>query len=178
MAGFWLKLGKKLRLIPNNVNHTFTDEDFDASQLARKENAVKKMQLDVMRERLEHLQAIQRQRQIQEQIELLEDEIYGDDEDGEPSPLSDNPDVMLLQLFERITSRQQKPADQTPPPSPSISLSDSQIKAFLDENIPKKYVPELKKLSPEKQLELLQTRFPSLDEQTARRAVGIFASSF
>lgn len=163
-----VKTKKRSKPSPRS-GYGFDDIDQDHATEAKRLRAEKK--------KLEfQLQKIEMEREImlkRAELQDLQDELLGDDDDDDRDPLADQAMQMLLGRF---LGGQNPPAASDIPVTPSAentqqTLSDEQIKAMI-EQLPMHYRLAGKAMKDDKLRELLAAQ--GFDEETTERGIKIF----
>lgn len=151
------------------IRHTFTDENRERSAIVRRENAIKARHLQMMEDRLNHLQEIQKMQQTQEKINALESSIYGEDEED------DGLDSLFGQFLNTVMQGKQQTiaTNETQVVQQMQQISDEQLEQLL-EGIPQSQKAMLSKASDDELKALARIKFPQFDENTVERAIKIF----
>jgi hypothetical protein len=153
-------------------NHTFSDEDRQASaELRRYKSDLKKQELEI-----EKLKIDRKKLEMQAEIEDLKEELFGEDE--EDISEARTPEDLLMPILMKVLSggNQQENVQNEPPQQQEINLSDEEIKEFL-ESQPKSYIKQAKKIPDSMLKKLIEQQVPvKLNEDTINRAIKIVKS--
>lgn len=149
--------------------HILDDEDRKIGVETRQMRSLAKREkekLELERERLNHEIEMMRMRA---ELEELQADLYGDEEDEQPEGTSN--EALLASVLMPMLTRQQAPP---PPPAPVMpakrTYSDAEISALLGA-IPKNLRKVVKKLPDEALIARAQQYAPDADENTISRAL-------
>lgn len=151
------------------IRHTFENDDREKSALVRRENALKRQQLEMMEQRLAHLQELQKMEQMQEKINALEDNLYGDEEEGE------SPDSLLYGLLSKafgVGGQSQPIVPPTPNTTEQQELSDETLTAMI-ESVPAAQIAIMRRLDDAELQRLAKQKFPYLNDATIQKAIKL-----
>lgn len=152
------------------IRHTFENDDREKSALVRRENALKRQQIEMMEARLAHLQELQKMEHMQEKIQALESNLYGNS-DEEPS----NADSLLFQLLNKAFGVNNGQTDTTISPTPTNNmqeLSDETLNAMI-ESVPASQIALMRQLDDVELQKLARQKFPYVTDSTIQRAIKI-----
>lgn len=183
-------LFKRSRKQPEGA-HVFTDEDRQLAEIKRLQKKVQQEELDALKDRLEYLRSQKQKDLLEEQIEDMEEDLYGEDEEDDETPDLESPDALLSGLLMRVmqaphgamgagaqgTVGQVRAAMQSA--QGKKSLTDEQLRA-IKEDLKAQYGSYYKmamNMSDEQILEFARTNRPDLleqyDQDTIDRALKI-----
>lgn len=163
--GFLDVIQRKLG-VKSKVGYEFTDEDRDKATVSKKQKAIEKDLLDLHREEIQHLKKMKQQRMIQEEIEELRRELYGNPQESNEDM---DPDEMFFnQILQPIMQQRMGAVQPSTDPQSTVTLTDEDIDGFLN-NIPKPVYSALKKTEPETASKFLSAHMPGLDEESHQR---------
>ncbi len=149
---------------------TFTDEERELALRNREQNVLRNNQTKIMVDRLKHLQFLQQQKQMKEQIDVLENDIF-EEEDEEEEPGED--ELFSKMITDILTSSKKQPTVEANL-GKYIELNDIEIKETVKQmGLSKKQIETFKKLDKPIQLKLVRSRLPALSEATVERALEI-----
>jgi len=174
-----------------DTQHELTDADRDESTTQRLQGAIRRERIRYLRARLQQLKDVHDEALLETEVEQLEEELHGRDDEDDESALTpadmldaarDSPDALLVQLLGKVLNHQggntgqaQAP-QQGMVPSERIHISDEQLREYK-KRVPTAYLKKLKKMGDE---ELLATGrayapdvFARADDDTIQRAIRI-----
>jgi len=166
----------------NRVGREFTEEDTDKSAVTRLERAIRKQRIEFLRQKLEHMKAKQEEDLLTMQVEQLEEDMYGGDENDidehkNDSQDDESPDALLSQLLMRAMSRQGASVNNSQVQSNSaqkLHLSDDQLEEYKAK-IPPHLLKKFRKMSEEDILKIGRMYAPDFfekcDDDTIKRAL-------
>lgn len=168
MSWFGRLFGKK--------RHVFSDEDRDRSKQVRLERDIVQDRIEFLERRRDRLRAEYKARELEDEIEEMEDELAGDDGTDE----DDAPDAMIDSILTKVApllaagSAAQQPNTVQPPQQ--LHLTDEQLEEYKA-SIPKPMLKKLRKMSDDELLTLGRQYNPDVfamaDEDTIKRALLI-----
>jgi len=147
-------------------NHVLTQDEKDKGNITKMMNAVKRKQQEILMERLEHLQEVQKNKQIEEQIYLLERDMFEDDEEEDEE--DESIEEKLLKVFEKIMNKDQ-PSQAGLTPATTVSQSPQE----LVQAIPEKIRKELRKKTPDEIRQLAKLHYPDLEPELIEQIIPL-----
>lgn len=159
----------------DHPGHILDDEDrkigVETRQL-RSRVKQEKDKLELERAKLEHELEMMRMRA---DLEALQDELYGDEDEEEPAGGS-NEALLASILMPMLTKQQAPPQQQITPPAPSKRhYSDAEIHTLL-EMIPRSMRKIAKKLPDDALIARARQHAPDADDETIEKAISIVRS--
>ena len=155
------------------------DERTEKTLLTR----IRKKKIEILKDRLAHLEQIRNQRALEEEIAEAEDDLFRDDDDDEDEDKPDGPDAMITQLLTKAFSSSATAKNPHPPTQNDIfsyvaerSFTDEQLLG-MKKKIPGAMLSKLQKLDDEKLVETIQLQSPdffnSATDKDIARAITI-----
>jgi len=141
--------------------YKFSEEDAEKSLIIRKENAIKKKYAEIQMERLQHLQDLQNERHMEEKIRMMEDEIYGEDEEDDHTTESDPFAGLFSDIVRGAMQKMNVIPQATPGASNQSTIENEKILETI-KNIPQTQIEILKKMTVEDLTKLTMEKFPGL----------------
>jgi len=152
----------------------FKEEDRDKATVAHTLSNIRKQQLKILQDKMNNLQAMSQEQQIQDQIDMLERQVYGDDNDN--SDDYDNDDNVEDKLFGRLIDRAFPVESQESKLPNSVknktSFTDEEIEEMLS-MFKQSHIEKARKMSPQSLSKLIRSQIPNIDDDSLRRAVGM-----
>lgn len=160
--------------------HELTEDDRDKSAITNLERTIRKQRIDYLKRRLEQMKQVQEEQLLEQQLQDLEYDTYGDeDEDENPAELveqaQNNPEALFTNLLmNAFTKNRAPPGSPAPPPNPSTlkDYSDDEINAILQQTGPAA-IAQLKILSDEKLINLIRQKYPDASDASIMRTIEL-----
>lgn len=168
--------------IPPRTRRTLTEDELDERAIKTLETKIRKSRRKMLEERYARLQEVMEEQRLEEDIAMLEQDIYGSDEDDEQET-AESPDALLMQLLSKAANagapmqQQQGYAygtSQPPPqnvPPPRRDFTDEELKSMRD-RIPKPYLKKLAQMGDEELIETVQIHAPDFFHQASEKSIA------
>lgn len=171
---FWDFLRKERRDGRENNGRDFSDDERDKGQITRLERAIRRQRMEAMRLHLENLKQKQEEMLMRQQIGMLEDDLYGDEEDEDEEPGIDG---LFSELIQNVMRKNPQAASAPEASAPvSVSIPDEQLRS-MKTKIPAPMLKKLRGMNDEQIVEAISMHYPDLiaqcDEDTVKRAVAV-----
>jgi len=163
----------------NSVEKEYS-EIAQKSKVTRLSNEIQSITLKAKERQLRRLKQKLEEREMQAQIEEMEEELYGDDDEEEdnPSSLMQSPEALLMSIIANATLKNNQPATvQTPilnnnSDVAGVKITDEEIREFK-KKLPKAALKYFKNLTDEELEAQIKAKMPHIDDNTIDRAVII-----
>lgn len=130
---------------------------------------LKNSKMRMLRDRLERLQRKEEERALMEDIEDIEQDLYGDDEPQDTEKAGSLEEMAMALLAPQL----QKGLPNTSGTPPDlVNLSDEEL-IQLKDKIPKEHLKAISKLPKGLKIHQIRGAFPDLDEATVLRAAEL-----
>lgn len=148
--------------------YTLKPEDTEAGHIHRQMLAERNKEIKELRQQMDHLRFLRQQKQLQDQIEDMKTELYGDvEEEG-----GINEEQLLLQILSPFMGNSQMIKQKEATMSQAVQLSDEEIKQILNQ-FPTRSVQMFSRLPEETQRKAILMRFPNVSDDTLTRAIQL-----
>lgn len=161
--------------------HNFTEEERELSTVKKLEADIRRARIRKLQEKLQRIKDEQEIEDLEEQVERVEGDFYGEEDDEEeegefPSAIA-SPDALFGEIVMRVLSASNAQKDVPAAASrQKKTLTDDELRAMLAE-IPAAYRKKAKKMTNEELISLAQQLKPEIfeeyDDETIKRALLI-----
>jgi len=171
--------------IPARKRAFMSEEDLEEREVKSLETKIRRSRLNMLKKRYARLQEIQQEQEMEEEIRMLEEDIYGSDEEEEgDESMPETPEAIIMQMLTKKFGGMNGTPQNVTPPQQMPPNSDIQKREFTNEElegfkaqIPKPYLKKLQAMSDDELLETMQLHQPDFYHQASddsiKRAVQV-----
>lgn len=154
--------------------HTFTDTDRLESNVRRKEIEIRNFTLTRKQKYLDRLMEKMKEQELDDKIEDMEDQLYGDDEEESDAPAELSPDALIIDLLAKAVNNSQPGVAGAAPASttPSNGITDEMIRAEVDK-IPDNVLMGLLNYEDSELKKVIKQKYNTLNDKQVETAIAM-----